>query len=488
MTANVPEGSTAAATDIWQAVFQSLSNNLSRDQIQTWFHRVCAIDYDGQSLTLAVPSEFHRNWILENYSNSISSSLQFVLGVPIDLKISIDPEKAILGSSPLQKPLENKDNRTIPAISKPPVPAPPVRENISNREPLLRDSSFQLSLNPNYTFDNFVVGPCNRFAYAGAMGVSENPAKAYNPLFLHGSVGLGKTHLLQGVCYELLRRKPTTRILFLSCETFTNHFIAALEKGALEEFRRRYRSVDILVVDDIHFLANKERTQEEFFHTFNALFQDEKQIVLSSDSPAQEIPTLQERLISRFKWGLEAEIEKPCFETRIAILQRKARTMDVSIPDEIVQFLAEHITNNIRELEGAINRVVGYAALQRETVSLDLVRRIMPEIDTDRTTVVRFEDVAAVVSKKFHLKILDLQSRRRHQSIAFPRQVAMYLSRRHTKHSLEEIGAYYGGRDHTTVLYAIDKITDVVRTDANIRETVNSLADDLSRSFPRGVH
>lgn len=490
MTARAPEGSAASAQEIWIATFRSLSKELRREQIQTWFLRVAPVGFDGQTLQLAVPSEFHRNWILENYNSAILASLKSVLGFAVLYQLQIDPEKATLS------------NVNIPAAPPESTPAVETRRPavapFENRRsaPVQRDTprdpggSFalnQLSLNSHYTFESFVVGPCNRFAYAGAMGVAENPAKAYNPLFLHGSVGLGKTHLLQAICSELLKKRPDIRILYLSCETFTNHFIAALEKGALEEFRRRYRCADVLVVDDIHFLANKERTQEEFFHTFNALFQDDKQIVLSSDSPAQEIPTLQERLVSRFKWGLEAEIEKPCFETRFAILQRKARTMNVAISDDVLQFLAERITNNIRELEGAINRVVGYAGLQRELISPELVRRAMPELDAERAVVVRFDDIASIVSKKYHLKILDLQSRRRHQSIAFPRQLAMFLARKHTKHSLEEIGAFFGGRDHTTVLYAVEKIEELQLSDATVREALHALTDEIGRSFPRNT-
>ncbi|MBI3819284.1 MAG: chromosomal replication initiator protein DnaA [Planctomycetes bacterium] len=472
MTARASEGPATSANEIWTATLQELANKLRREQLQTWFLRVAPVSFDGQSFVLAVPSEFHRNWILESYNAAILNSLKGVLGYTVGLQLIIDPERAALSniSVPEQTVVipAAPRNHAPAARELPPVVAPP-----------------QLSLNPNYTFENFVVGPCNRFAFAGAMGVAENPSKAYNPLFLHGSVGLGKTHLLQGICGELLKRRPKTRILYLSCETFTNHFIGALEKGALEEFRRRYRSTDVLVVDDIHFLANKERTQEEFFHTFNAVFQEDKQIVLSSDSPAQEIPTLQDRLISRFKWGLEAEIEKPCLETRLAILQRKARTMNVQISDEIARFLAERITHNIRELEGAINRVVGFAGLERESITLDLVHRAMPELLKEQTTVVRFDDLASIVAKKYHIKIQDLQSRRRHQSIAFPRQVAMYLSRKYTKHSLEEIGAYFGGRDHTTVMYSIDKLEGLLKENNQIRETVDALVDEIGRSFPR---
>jgi chromosomal replication initiator protein len=528
MSVRSSEGPVRAATELWHSAFAKLSGHLKKEQLQTWFHRVSPVDFDGQTLILAVPSEFHRNWILDNYMPAIVVACREVLGFAADVTLQIDPEwSAAAASSSAANPTFANPAPAIPAASSgafavaasapgsapsAPIPAPfPADDDSRARRaagangypigssgdsaaarPLLakdsgsRDSASSVSLNPHYVFENFVVGPCNRFAYAGAMGVAEKPATAYNPLFLHGSVGLGKTHLLQAICHETLRRRPETRILYLSCETFTNHFIAAIEKGALEDFRRRYRGVDFLVVDDVQFLANKERTQEEFFHTFNTLFHDNKQIVLSSDSPPHVIPSLQERLVSRFKWGLEAEIEKPCFETRLAILQRKARTMGPAFPEDVTQFLAERITNNIRELEGAINRIGGYAGLQREVVTLELVRRIMPELDADRNAVVRFEDVANVVAKKYHVKILDLQSRRRSQSIAFPRQIAMFLSRRHTNHSLVEIGAYFGGRDHTTVLYAIDKITALAKDDAEMRDVIYGLTEEIGRHFPAG--
>ncbi len=484
------------AQELWTAIHAHLSEILRREQVRTWFDRVAALEFDGQTLSLAVPTEFHRTWILENYQRALDVSSSFVRGSVVSIRLLIDPEKASLGAAP---PVRVETETTDAAAS--PAPTPTVssstptsdagRRGIASQAParssapLARGMAVPCSFNPTYTFENFVVGPCNRFAFAGAMGVAENPARAYNPLFLHGSVGLGKTHLLQAIGQELLLRRPETQILYLSCETFTNHFIAALEKGSLEEFRRRYREVDVLVVDDIHFLANKERTQEEFFHTFNTLFQDQKQLVLSSDSPAKEIPSLQERLVSRFKWGLEAEIEKPCLETRLAILQRKARTMGLALPDEVAHFLAERITNNIRELEGAINRVVGFSALQKTPVSLELVRRAMPELEAERTMIVRFEDVAGVVARRHHVKIQDLQSRRRNQSIAFPRQIAMFLTRRHTKHSLEEIGAYYGGRDHSTVLYGIEKIESLIAKDSIARDTVNALSDEITRLTQR---
>src|SRR5262245_1818653 len=442
----------AAAPEVWQAVLSDLSARLRREQIETWFRRVVPIEFDGSALSVAVPPEFHRNWIVENYLDSLGKSCRAVLGSGVNIRIVVDPERAAISASadaprahvtviPTRTGGSAAASSPVGEVST--VPAQPA-SSTSSTSSSASSSAPTLSLNPSYTFENFVVGPCNRFAYAGAMGVAENPSNAYNPLFLHGSVGLRKTHLLQAICREMLRKRPSAKILYLSCETFTNHFIAALERGALEEFRRRYRGVDILLVDDVHFLANKERTQEEFFHTFNSLFHEHKQIVLSSAGPPADIPTLQDRLVCRFKWGLEAEIERPCLETRLAILRRKARTMNVALTDEVAHFLAERITKNIRELEGAINRVAGYASLQRETISIALVRHAMPELDAERITVVRFEDVANVVARRYGVKILDLQSRRRHQSVAFPRQIAMFLTRRHTKHSLEEIGAYFG--------------------------------------------
>jgi chromosomal replication initiator protein len=501
LTARTPETAARAAAELFQSIYSRLANRLRKEQIQTWFHRVSPLDFDGHALRLAVPSEFHRTWIIGNYLSAIQTASLEVLGFAIDVHIHVDPEKASLGPV-CDAPAKDKDKDQEPPKA-PPVtvlksrPDPrDVGSAVGERAPQpasavrswsAKDNNSSLSLNANYVFENFVVGPCNRFAYAGAMGVAERPGTAYNPLFLHGSVGLGKTHLLQAICRETLSRSPETHILYLSCETFTNHFIAAIEKGALEDFRRRYRGVDILVVDDVQFLANKERTQEEFFHTFNTLFHDNKQIVLSSDSPAHEIPSLQERLVSRFKWGLEAEIEKPCFETRLAILQRKARILGATFPEDVLHHLAERVTNNIRELEGAINRVWGYSGLQRETITIDLVRRIMPELDAERTVTVRFEDIANVVAKRFQVRLLDLQSRRRSQSIAFPRQVAMFLSRKLTKHSLVEIGAYFGGRDHTTVLYGIEKIEGALRDNSEMRETVGRLNEEIGRLVPRGA-
>jgi chromosomal replication initiator protein len=341
-------------------------------------------------------------------------------------------------------------------------------------------SSSDVGLNPTYRFETFVVGPCNRFAHAAAVGVSEQPGLHYNPLFLHGNVGLGKTHLIQSLCHAILTRDPGTRILYLSCESFVNHFVDALDKGDLQRFRNKYRNVDVLVVDDIHLLANKERTQEEFFHTFNTLYNSGKQIVLSSDSPPKEIPTLQDRLVSRFKWGLVTEIETPCYETRRAILKRKSREKGNELPDDVASDLAEAITANIRELEGAVTRLLGYAALSNQPVSVSLARECLRDLFEHATSQPNIEDVLRVVTSHFQIRLVDLQSRKRTHAIAFARQVGMYLARRLTRLSLQEIGGHFGGRDHSTVLYAVERIREGTQKDAETLEIVRRLEASLS--------
>ena len=334
-------------------------------------------------------------------------------------------------------------------------------------------------LNPKCTFESFVVGPCNRFGHAAALGAAEQPGKSYNPLFLHGRVGVGKTHLLQAFCYSVLERFPESRILYLSCETFVNHFIDALENGDMMSFRDKYRNIDVLVVDDIQLLANKERTQEEFFHTFNSLYNAGKQIVLSSDSPPKDIPTLQDRLVSRFKWGMVTEIEPPCFETRMAIVKRKARERGTELPDDVAQFISENIEENVRELEGAVTRLFGYTRLTNAKISVDLAREALAGLIDVRSGAPTVDDIISLVTEHYQVKLSELQSKKRTKAIAFPRQVAMYLSRKVTRHSLEEIGGFFGGRDHTTVLYAVEKIEKEISGDREFSRRIQHFLDRL---------
>ncbi len=336
-------------------------------------------------------------------------------------------------------------------------------------------------LNPDYVFDNFVTGPCNRLPHAASIAVAEQPGRAYNPLFIHGGVGLGKTHLLQAVCQTLLERQSDARILYLSCDSFINQFIAAVETGDMAQFRYRYRQVDMLVIDDIHFLAGRDRTQEEFFHTFNTLFQGHKQIILSADCPPSEIPELEDRLISRFNWGLVARIEKPCYETRVAILQKKARLRGLTLPEDVVCYIAGRVENNTRELEGAITKLQGMGMLQNNVIDLELAKAALGETVSPDQRRITIQQILEAVTTYYNVRLSDLQSKKRHKSIAFPRQVCMYLARRHTRYSLEEIGGYFGGRDHTTVLHAVRTVTRDVEAEKQIAEQLNHIEGQLTQ-------
>ena len=336
-----------------------------------------------------------------------------------------------------------------------------------------------LPLNPDYIFENFVTGPCNRLPHAASVAVSEQPGQAYNPLFIHGGVGLGKSHLLQAISQKVLEKQGNARILYLSCDSFINQFINAVETGEMNGFRNRYRHVDMLVIDDIHFLAGRDRTQEEFFHTFNTLYQQHKQIILSADCPPGEIPELEERLVSRFNWGLVARIDKPCYETRVAIVQKKARMRGLTLPDDVVCYIAAKVENNTRELEGAVTKIQGMAMLQHGQIDLELAKAALGESATPEQRRITIQNILDVVTKYYNVRLSDLQSKKRHKSIAFPRQVCMFLARRHTRYSLEEIGGYFGGRDHTTVLHAVRTVDADVKNDREVAEQLTQIDAQL---------
>jgi len=316
--------------------------------------------------------------------------------------------------------------------------------------------------------------------HAAAIAVAEQPGQTYNPLFIHGGVGLGKSHLLQAVCQQVMERQPDARILYLSCDSFINQFITAVETGDMNQFRFRYRNVDMLVIDDIHFLAGRDRTQEEFFHTFNTLYQQHKQIILSADCPPSEIPELEERLVSRFNWGLVARIEKPCYETRVAILQKKAKMRGLMLHEDVLCYIAGKVENNTRELEGAITKLQGMSLLQNGQIDLELAKAALGETGTPEQKRITIQQIFDAVTKYYNVKMSDLQSKKRHKSIAFPRQVCMYLARRNTRYSLEEIGGYFGGRDHTTVLHAVRTVDEDVNTDREIAHQLTLLEGQLT--------
>ena len=503
----IPEASeTSRLENLWREFQTAFRSRIHREQFETWFRRAVLTRADDDTVKISVQNSFTRDWLREHYAQELDQAIREVFGAPRRLEIDVDPESLVTETRRLRAardaeapaaghatpavPGANGSARTagdgVAAIGGTGTNGAPAshaahtaRSNGAHSR-LLWDSD--VTLNSKYRFDTFVVGPCNRFAHAAALGVSESPGNSYNPFFLHGNVGLGKTHLLQSLCHSLLDREPGTRILYLSCETFVNHFINALENADLPEFRNKYRNVDVLVVDDIHMLANKERTQEEFFHTFNTLYNAGKQIVLSSDSSPKEIPTLQDRLVSRFKWGLVTEIETPCYETRMAILKRKGRERGRELDDDVARLLAEHIDTNIRELEGAVTRLTGFARLVRVSqITTDLARQVLSRRSSkcSRRSTFDGRHPAASSREHFNVKLSELQSRKRTNAIAHPRQVAMYLARKITRHSLEEIGGYFGGRDHSTVLYAVDKISKLVQTDAASEELITSFLKDL---------
>jgi chromosomal replication initiator protein len=344
----------------------------------------------------------------------------------------------------------------------------------------LGDSYDDVILSPDYVFDNFVVGPCNQLAFAASKAVSEQPGRSYNPMFVHGGCGLGKTHLLQATCQEILRRSPESRILYLSCDSFINHFIDCVQKGDMQEFRYRYRHVDVLVIDDIHFLTRRERTQEEFFHTFNTLFQSGKQIIISSDAPPNEIPDLEDRLVSRFNSGLVARVDKPCYETRIAIVSKKARLRGISLPEEVIAYIARRVESNTRELEGAITKIQGHAMLNGGRYDMDVARAALGDIVPPSERIVTIPQIIDAVTRVYNVRVSDLHSKRRHKSIALPRQICMYLARGKTRFSLEEIGNYFGGRDHTTVMHAVKMIARERGEDASFAALLERIEAGLA--------
>ena len=331
----------------------------------------------------------------------------------------------------------------------------------------------------DYSFENFVTGPCNRLANAACLAVSESPGKAYNPLFIHGATGLGKTHLLQATCRRIVQERPAAKISFLSCETFVNHFIGAVERGQLHQFRYRYRYADVIVIDDIQFLSNHEQTQDEFFHTFNTLYQSQKQIILSSDRSPVQIPGLEERLISRFSWGLVAQIDRPCYETRVAIVRKKARLRSIDLPEDVICFIAGAVDSNTRELEGAITKVIMLSRVTDRLIDLQIAEETLGGAPLPEAREVTIEDILRAVTARYRVRLADLQSKKRSRSIAFPRQICMYLARSLTRHSLGEIGGYFGGRDHTTVLYANRTIESLRGKDPQFQATLNLLAREI---------
>jgi chromosomal replication initiator protein len=406
-----------------------------------WFDKLTVLHLSGGSLEIGCPDEATLQFLRDNCKSSFTRAAQQVTGYLVTVDFNVEQRRSFLRRS--------------------------------------RRREGGVNLHPDYTFDNFVVGPSNRLAHASCVAVSQSPGNTYNPLFLYGNVGLGKTHLLHAVCCEAKQKSDKRVIQFLSCEDFVNRFIRAIEEGNLAGFQSQFRTVDMLVIDDVQFLREREQSQEEFFHTFNTLYSNGKQIILSADSPPGKIPSLEERLISRFNWGLVTRIDPPSYETRIAIVQKKAHLRGLSICDEIAEYIARKVHANIRELEGALTTIYAVATTTGEQITIELAQRALEGQIESAARHISITDIIEVVTNHFNVRLADLQSKKRSQSIAEPRQICMYLARNLTKHSLEEIGGHLGGRDHTTVMHACNKIGEARNCDPQMHTLLNELTKQI---------
>ena len=461
-TASFVTNMQSTAEKIWASAQGMLRTMLNADLYNLWFMPVRAVALEKETITLEVADEFCELWLKDNYLGLIRDVLTHSAGHPLEVKFQICASTA----APSLKPKVEE----------------PIVEKTAAVAPKADAAKGEVVFNPKNTFETFVVGENNSLAHAAAVAVSQSPGKNYNPLFMYGGTGLGKTHLLHAIGQHVVGHKKGARVAYVSSEKFTNEFIDALQNNQLVRFRKKYRNTDVLLIDDVQFLAGKERIQEEFFHTFNALHEAHKQIVLTCDRPATEIQNLEHRLVSRFEWGLVTDMQPPDVETRLAILKKKAESMGAQLPDDILNFLATRIRTNIRRLEGALIRVASYASLTGKKLSLEMVEGLLREVlhEEGRFTI-SIEVIQKKVAEHYDIRLADMTSKRRPENIAFPRQIAMYLSRQLTESSLNTIGEAFGGRDHGTVLHACRLVKDRMEVDANVRQKVSYLEKQLMR-------
>lgn len=454
----------ASAERIWNSAQEHLRSMLSGETFNLWFAPVRAAEMDANGIVLEVSNDFCEVWLKDNYLSLLKDVLTVAAGRQLQVHFKVGHGAAVTAQPVMPKP-------AAPARVKP-------VETSSDRA----GNNHEWSFNPKNTFDTFVVGTNNNFAYGAAKAVAEAPGKSYNPLFLYGGVGLGKTHLLHAIGQHVVANRRGARVAYVSSEKFTNEFIDAIQNNKLAAFRKKYRQTDVLLIDDIQFLAGKERIQEEFFHTFNALHEAHKQIVLTCDRPASEIQNLEHRLVSRFEWGLVTDLQPPDVEMRLAILNKKAQSMGVSLSPDVMNFLANRIRTNIRRLEGALIRVASYASLTGKKLSVEVVEGLLREIlHEEGRHSISIEVIQKRVAEHFDIRLADMTSKRRPENIAFPRQIAMFLSRQMTESSLSAIGEMFGGRDHGTVLHACRLVKDRMEVDANVRQVVHYLEKQLTR-------
>lgn len=444
---------------LWAKTLNIIKGEMSEVSFNTWIKSCEPISISSNTIKISVPNSFTQDILEKRYKDLVVNSIEAACSKLYNVDFIV--------ASDIQE-IEEKEEKKIKADDKSSIT---VSDEMSS------------TLNPKYTFDSFVIGNSNRFAHAASLAVAEAPAKAYNPLFIYGGVGLGKTHLMHAIGHYALQNNSSAKVVYVSSEKFTNELINAIKDDKNEEFRNKYRNVDILLIDDIQFIAGKERTQEEFFHTFNELHDANKQIILSSDRPPKEIPTLEDRLRSRFEWGLIADIQAPDFETRMAILKKKADVEKLNVANEVMVYIATKIKSNIRELEGALIRIVAYSSLTNRPITVELASEALKDIISNKQNKnVTIDVIQDVVAGYFNLRVEDLKSQRRTRNVAYPRQIAMYLSRKLTDMSLPKIGEEFGGRDHTTVIHAYEKISDILNTDESLQHTVNDITKKLTQN------
>ena len=433
----------------WLQIMEALQKKVDKNSYETWFGPTSYIGIGENSLYIKVPNSYFKDWLSFHYSGLINRCSQEIYGKVFNVKFIFDEEAS---SFKRRSPHERKSKR---------------------------GSILNPNLNPNYTFQNFVVGSCNQFAQAASTAVTKNPAKSYNPLYIYGDAGLGKTHLMNAIGHMTLENNRRMKILYITTEKFMNDLINHLQYGKILDFRQKYRSVDVLLMDDIHYLSGRERTKEEFFHTFNHLYDSQKQIVISSDCHPKEIPNLEERFRSRFEWGLLADLKPPDIETRIAILRKKSELEAVDLPESVALFIADKVHSNIRVLEGYLRRVIAYASLKGENIDLDLAKEALKSLLDSTSAIVTVDKIQKIVCHKFNINLSQLKSKNNSPKVAFPRQIAMYLSKTLTKTSLPEIGKKFGGKHHTTVIHSIRKIEKMHNEDPEFNRELNSLISSI---------
>lgn len=465
----------SSAKLVWNKCLQVIRENISEQSYRTWFEPIIPAKVEGAKLTIQVPSQFFYEWLEENYVQLLRKALDFAIGRNglLEYSIIVDSGNKSQNQPPISVNMPNTRTNSQ-------LPPPPDPKEKQIRSPFdigeLQQNQFESYLNPHYTFDNYVEGDCNRLARAASFAVAQKPSvTSFNPLMIYGGVGLGKTHLVQAIGNYIKKRMMNKFVLYVSSEKFTNQFINAIRDNSLQDFMGFYMQVDILILDDVQFLAGKEKTQETFFHIFNHLYQSGKQIVMTSDRPPRELEGFEDRMLSRFKWGLTTDLQTPDYETRIAIIQRKLMNEGLHIDYEVIEYLAHSIDSNVRELEGVIISLIAQASLTRKEIDLDLAKNTLKHTINETTKEITIDTIIEKVTEQYNVRVADLKGKSRLREIVVPRQVAMYLAKNLTNLSLKSIGYHFGGRDHSTVIHAIQTINDLMDTDKDIQNSVNKL-------------